>query len=314
MKPTGFQPVYQRTLESGAFPEKISAAFKVLESCTLCPRNCRVNRLLGERGTCRGGYLPAVASYAPHFGEEAPLVGRSGSGTIFFAHCNLLCCSCQNYSISHLGEGREASFERLARMMIELQELGCHNINLVTPTHYAGQILEAVGRAAKMGLRVPLVYNSGGFDAVPTLKLLEGIIDIYMPDFKFGEPGPAAELCGAPDYPETAKLALREMHRQVGDLVIGPDGLAVRGLIVRHLVLPGGLAATREVMRFIASEISKNTYVNIMDQYYPCAGVAPRSRLGRRITPEEFAAAREIAREEGLTRLDRREAPRLIRF
>lgn len=314
MKPTGFQPVYQRTLESGAFPEKISAAFKILESCTLCPRNCRVNRLLGERGTCQGGYLPAVASYAPHFGEEAPLVGRSGSGTIFFAHCNLLCCFCQNYSISHLGEGREASFERLARMMVELQELGCHNINLVTPTHYAAQILEAVGRAAKMGLRVPLVYNSGGFDAVPTLRLLEGVIDIYMPDFKFGEPGPAAELCGAPDYPETAKLALREMHRQVGDLVIGPDGQAVRGLIVRHLVLPGGLAATREVMRFIASEISKNTYVNIMDQYYPCAGVAPRSRLGRRITPEEFAAAWEIAREEGLTRLDRRDGPRLIRF
>jgi len=314
MKPTGSQPVYQRTIESGVFPEKISAAFKILENCTLCPRNCRVNRLLGERGTCRGGYLPAVASYAPHFGEEAALVGRHGSGTIFFAHCNLLCCFCQNYSISHLGEGREVSFERLARMMIELQNLGCHNINFVTPTHYAAQILEAVGRAARLGLRVPLVYNSSGFDAVPTLKLLEGVIDIYMPDFKFGEPGPAGELCGAPDYPETAKLALREMHRQVGDLVIDRDGLAVRGLIVRHLVLPGGLAATQEVMRFIASEISKDTFVNIMDQYYPCAGVAPRSRLGRRITPEEFAAAREIAREEGLTRLDRLDGPRLIRF
>ena len=314
MKPTGFQPVYLRTRASGAFPEKTASSFKILEDCTLCPRNCRVNRLLGARGTCEGGYLLAVASYAPHFGEEQPLVGRSGSGTIFLAHCNLRCCFCQNYSISHLGEGREVSFEGLARMMIGLQNLGCHNINFVTPTHYAAQILEAVGRAAGMGLRVPLVYNSSGYDAASTLKLLDGVFDIYMPDFKFGEPGPAAEYCGAPDYPESAKLAIKEMHRQVGDLVLDKDGLAVRGLLLRHLVLPDGLAATRQVLHFIATEISRNTYVNLMDQYYPCAKVPPQSRLARRVTREEYAAALEIARDEGLTRLDKRDSRRLIRF
>lgn len=313
MKPSGLQPAYLKTPGSD-FSEKTSAAFNILEDCTLCPRNCRVNRLRGERGTCQGGYLPAVASYAPHFGEEEPLVGRYGSGTIFFAHCNLLCCFCQNYSISHLGEGREVSFERLARIMVELQNLGCHNVNLVTPSHYAAQILEAVRRAVQLGLRLPLVYNSSGYDAVPTLRLLDGVIDIYMPDFKFGEPGPAAEFCGADNYPEMAKRAIKEMHRQVGDLVIDRSGLAVRGLLVRHLVLPGGLASTREVLHFIATEVSKTTYVNLMDQYYPCAAVAPRSRLGRRVTREEFQTALDIAREEGLTRLDKREGPRLIRF
>jgi putative pyruvate formate lyase activating enzyme len=314
MKPTGFQPVYLQTQAAGGFPEKITASFKILEDCTLCPRNCRVNRLLGARGTCGGGYLPAVASYAPHFGEEQPLVGRSGSGTIFLAHCNLRCCFCQNYTISHLGEGREVSFENLARMMIGLQNLGCHNINFVTPTHYAAQILEAVSRAAGMGLRIPLVYNSSGYDAVTTVKLLDGVFDIYMPDFKFGVSGPAAEYCGAADYPEVARQAIKEMHRQVGDLVLDRDGVAVRGLLVRHLVLPDGLAATREVLHFIATEISRNTYVNLMDQYYPCAKVAPQTRLGRRVTREEFAAALEIAREEGLTRLDKRESRRPIRF
>ncbi len=314
MKPTGFEAVYRQTRAAGAFPGKITEAFRILEECTLCPRRCRVNRLLGERGTCRGGYLPAVASYAPHFGEEGPLVGRSGSGTIFLAHCNLRCCFCQNYTISHLGEGREASFERFARMMIELQNLGCHNINFVTPTHYAAQIIDGVSRAAAMGLRVPLVYNSSGYDSVTTLKLLEGVFDIYMPDFKFGAPEPAAEYCDAADYPEVAKQAIKEMHRQVGDLVLDKDGLAVRGLIVRHLVLPHGLAETREVLHFIATEISRNTYVNLMDQYYPCAKVEPRTRLSRRVTPEEFAAALDIAREEGLTRLDRRDVRRPIRF
>jgi putative pyruvate formate lyase activating enzyme len=314
MKPTGVQPVYLQSRASEAFPDKIAAAFKILEDCTLCPRQCRVNRLRGERGTCRGGYLPQVASYAPHFGEEQPLVGRSGSGTIFLAHCNLRCCFCQNYSISHLGEGREVSFERLARMMIELQSLGCHNINFVTPTHYAAQLLEAIQRAAAMGLRIPLVYNSSGYDSVSTLKLLDGVFDIYMPDFKFGESGPAAEYCSAADYPEIAKLAIKEMHRQVGDLVIDKDGIAVRGLLVRHLVLPHGEAGTRQVLHFIASEISRNTYVNLMDQYYPCAKVTPHTRLGRRVSAEEFAAALGIAREEGLTRLDKRDRHHPIRF
>ncbi len=314
MKPTGVEPLYLGSLASGAFPQKIAAAFKIIEDCTLCPRNCHINRLLGERGTCRGGYLPAVASHAPHFGEEQPLVGRRGSGTIFLAHCNLRCCFCQNYSISHVGEGREVSFERLARMMIELQVLGCHNINFVTPSHFVPQILEAVPRAAAMGLRIPLVYNSSGYDSVATLRLLEGVFDIYMPDFKFGEPGPAAEHCGAADYPEVAKPAIKEMHRQVGDLVLDKDGVAVRGLLVRHLVLPNGQAGTRRVLNFIATEVSKNTYVNLMDQYYPCGNVAARSPLGRRVRAEEYAAALAIAAEEGLTRLDRRENRRAARF
>jgi putative pyruvate formate lyase activating enzyme len=199
-------------------------------------------------------------------------------------------------------------------MMVELQNLGCHNINFVTPSHYAAQILEAASRAGGMGLRVPLVYNSGGYDSVTTLKLLDGVFDIYMPDFKFGESGPAAEYCGAPDYPAMAQQAIKEMHRQVGDLVLDKDGVAVRGLLVRHLVLPHGLAGTREVLHFIATEISRDTYLNLMDQYYPCAKVEPRTPLGRRVSPEEFAAALEIAREEGLTRLDKRDSRRPIRF
>lgn len=310
MKPRGVEPVYLRSQAAGIFPERIAAAFEIIEDCTLCPRNCRINRLVGARGNCRGGYLPEISSYAPHFGEERPLVGRHGSGTIFLAHCNLRCCFCQNYSISHVGEGREASFERLARMMIELQSLGCHNINFVTPSHFAAQILKALPQAIEMGLRIPLVYNSSGYDAVETLRLLDGMFDIYMPDFKFGTNGAARDFCGAADYPEMARLAIREMHRQVGDLVLDKDGLALRGLLVRHLVLPHGLAGTREVLHFIATEISRNTYVNIMDQYYPCGKVVAQSPLGRRITREEFAAALEIAGEEGLTRLDQREKHR----
>jgi putative pyruvate formate lyase activating enzyme len=314
MKPRGTESVYLRTREAGLFPEKISATFKVIEDCTLCPRNCRVNRLAGARGTCRGGYLPEVSSYAPHFGEEQPLVGRRGSGTIFFAHCNLRCCFCQNYSISHVGEGREASFERLARMMVELQSVGCHNINFVTPSHFAAQILKALPTAIDLGLRIPLVYNSSGYDAVDTLRLLDGVIDIYMPDFKFGTSGPAADYCDAADYPGAARRAIKEMHRQVGDLVLDKDGIALRGLIVRHLVLPHGLAGTGEVLRFIATEVSRNTYVNIMDQYYPCGNVAVSSSIGRRITREEYAEALDIAREEGLNRLDKRERGRRPRF
>jgi putative pyruvate formate lyase activating enzyme len=314
MKPRAFEPVYLRTRAAGLFPEKIAAAFKIIGDCTLCPRNCRVNRLAGARGTCRGGYLPEVSSYAPHFGEEGPLVGRRGSGTIFFAHCNLRCCFCQNYSISHVGEGRDVSFERLARMMIELQALGCHNINFVTPSHLAAQILKALPTAIEMGLRIPLVYNSSGYDAVETLKLLDGVIDIYMPDFKFGASGPAGDYCDAPDYPEAARRAIKEMHRQVGDLTLDNNGIALRGLIVRHLVLPQGLAGTGEALRFIATELSRNTYVNIMDQYYPCGRVTAASPLGRRITREEYAEALEIAREEGLTRLDQRERDGRPRF
>jgi putative pyruvate formate lyase activating enzyme len=305
-------PSYLKTYRDGQFPERIEKACALLESCTLCPRACRVNRLKGELGTCRAGFLPEVSSYSPHFGEERPLVGFHGSGTIFLTHCNLRCAFCQNYSISHLGDGRPVSFERLARMMMELQDLGCHNINFVTPTHFAPQILRALPAAIDFGLRVPLVYNSSGYDAVASLKLLDGIFDIYMPDFKFARSGPAEESCRAADYPDVARLAIKEMHRQVGDLVLDERGIARRGLLVRHLVLPEGLAGTEEVVRFLADEISPNTYVNIMEQYFPHGDVPQRSPLGRRITGEEYEEALGLAKAAGLTRLDNRERRRLV--
>lgn len=307
-----FEPVYIQTFKAGLFPEKIENAIQMLEKCHLCPRNCGVNRLEGERGVCKAGYLPEISSYSPHFGEERPLVGFHGSGTIFMTHCNLRCLFCQNYSISHLGEGQEVSFERLAKMMVELQKTGCHNINFVTPTHYVPQILKALVIAIEKGLSVPLVYNSGGYDSVETLKLLDGVFDIYMPDFKYNNSGVAQTYSQAPDYPQAARLAFKEMHGQVGDLIIDERGIALRGLLVRHLVLPQESSGTKEVMRFLASEISKNTYVNIMNQYYPCGSIDPKSPLSRGVTINEFNEAIEAAKKEGITRLDKREKLRLI--
>ena len=301
-----FEPAYRRSLRLGLLDEKIAALALQLESCSLCPRRCGANRQRGEKGVCRAGRLPDVSSFAPHFGEEEPLVGRHGSGTIFFAHCNLLCLFCQNYDISHLGHGREVPPERLAEMMLHLERLGCHNINLVTPTHYAPQILKAVALAAGQGLSVPLVYNTGGYDAVETLRLLDGVIDIYMPDLKFMDPAPAREYCQAGDYPQVARDALLEMHRQVGDLVLDKRGLALRGLLVRHLVLPEGLAGTQEAMRFLATKVSRDTYLNIMDQYHPRGSLPPDSPLNRRITRREYEEAVRAAEEEGLARLDGR--------
>jgi putative pyruvate formate lyase activating enzyme len=245
-----------------------------------------------------------VSSACAHYGEEAPLVGRNGSGTIFMTHCSLLCLFCQNFDISHEGQGREVTAEQLASFMIDLQQAGCHNINFVTPTHMMPQILEAVDIAAGQGLRVPLVYNSGGYDRVQSLELLEGVFDIYMPDFKFWDADVAKAACNAPDYPAVARAALKEMHRQVGDLVVDDDGIARKGLLVRHLVLPQGLAGTAEVMRFIAAEISTRTYVNIMPQYRPCGRAAEIDALATRISPREFEAALAAAREAGITRLD----------
>ncbi len=314
MKAEAFEPAYLHTFRESGFQAKVDAAMARLESCDVCPRRCGVNRLKGERGTCRASFLPEISSYSPHFGEERPLVGLHGSGTIFLTHCNLRCRFCQNYSISHLGEGRDVSFERLAVMMLELQKLGCHNINFVTPTHYVPQILKALLIAIELGLRVPLVYNSSGYDSAETLLLLDGVFDIYMPDIKFASPEPAGEYCDAADYPEAARRAVKEMHRQTGDLVLDDRGIALRGLLVRHLVLPAGLAGTREVMRFLAGEVSKNTYVNVMDQYYPCGNVSHQSPLSRRITHEEYEEAIGAAREEGITRLDNRERLRLIWF
>ena len=307
-----FEAAYLETHRNGLIRERIKKSMALLQNCTLCPRLCRVNRLEGEKGTCRAGRFPEVSSYSPHFGEERPLVGRHGSGTIFLTRCNLRCRFCQNYSISHLGEGREVPSDRLARMMLELQNLGCHNINFVTPTHFVPQILEALPAAIENGLRVPLVYNSSGYDSVSTLRLLDGIFDIYMPDFKFSEPGPSEEYCQAPDYPDIARRAIKEMHRQVGDLVIDEGGIARRGLLVRHLVLPDGLAGTAGVVRFLADEISPSTYLNVMDQYHPCGDIPPHSPLGRRISAAEYEEALEAARQAGLTRLDDRQRFRLV--
>jgi len=312
MQSENFEPAYLKTHREGLFTEKIEKAFRLLEKCNLCPRNCGVNRVKGEKKYCGAGFLPEVSSYSPHFGEERPLVGHHGSGTIFMTHCNLKCLFCQNFSISHRGEGREISFERLGGMMFELQMMGCHNINFVTPTHYVPQILKALPVAIEKGLKVPLVYNTGGYDSVETLKLLDGVFDIYMPDFKYADGKVAEEYSQAPDYPEMAKLAFKEMHRQVGDLLLDEKGIALSGLLVRHLVLPHDLAGTKEVMHFLAQEISKNTYVNIMDQFYPCGKISPSSPLTRRITQGEYDTAVEAAKNEGINRLDKREKLRLI--
>jgi len=297
-------PVYLKTHREGLLKDKIVKAQRLLTSCSVCPRNCKVNRIEGERGFCRAGYLPKVSSYSPHFGEEQPLVGFHGSGTIFLTHCNLGCNFCQNYSISHLDEGKEISIEELSRMIVAMQSLGCHNINFVSPTHYAPQILAALPNAIALGLTVPLVYNTGGYDSVEMLKLLDGIFDIYMPDFKYSKGEVAEEYSQARDYPLVAKQAITEMFRQVGDLELDDRGIALRGLLVRHLVLPSGLAGTQDVMRFLALDISKNTYVNIMAQYYPCGDIPPGSPLYRRISKLEYLQSIKIAKKEGITRLD----------
>lgn len=297
-------PAYLKTHRAGLLEDKIAKAQRLLESCSVCPRDCKVNRKKGETGFCRAGFLPKISSSSPHFGEEQPLVGIHGSGTIFLTHCNLGCLFCQNYSISHLDEGEEISIEQLSRMMVTMQSLSCHNINFVSPTHYVPQILAALPYAIALGLSVPLVYNTGSYDSVETLELLDGIFDIYMPDFKYSTEEVAEEYSQARDYPRVAKQAIKEMFRQVGDLVLDDRGIALRGLLIRHLVLPSGLAGTQDVMQFLSQDISKNTYVNIMAQYYPCGDIPPGSPLSRRISKLEYLQAVEIAKKEGITRLD----------
>ncbi len=310
-----FVSSYIEAYRTGKLAESIEKAFKIIEDCHLCPRECGVNRLEDKEGTCRIGRSAIVSSFNPHFGEEAPLVGSNGSGTIFMTSCNLLCVFCQNWDISHLSEGNEVTSKTLAGMMLHLQRQGCHNINFVTPTHVVPHILEALPHAIDGGLNVPLVYNTGGYDAVESLKLLEGIFDIYMPDFKFWDPEMARKYLKAPDYPEKAREALKEMHRQVGDLVLDKKGIALKGIILRHLVMPEGIAGTREIMRFIAKEVSPNTYVNIMDQYRPCGNAYKYPPLARGISHDEYEEALRSASEEGITRLDNRERRmRIIRW
>ena len=301
------RPSYVRLLETGELEERVEAARKMLTPCRVCPRQCGVDRLADEQGYCRSGLLPVVSSYGPHFGEEPPLVGRHGSGTIFLSGCNMRCIFCQNYEISQGRYGREITCEDLAEMMIDLQDRRCHNINFVSPTHFVPQILEAISLAAEKGLNIPLVYNTGTYDSVETLRLLDEIFDIYMPDAKYGSDKVALSLSDAPGYFGIMKEAILEMQRQVGDLAV-EDGIAVRGLLIRHLVLPDALAGSGEVLAFIADEVSRDAYVNIMDQYRPCGRILDDVRhpyhhsLMRGISSGEYREAIAIARRHSLHR------------
>ncbi len=277
----------------------------MLAECCLCPRYCGINRFAGESGQCRTTNQVMVASYGPHFGEEAPLVGKYGSGTVFFTYCNLHCVFCQNYDISQLGQGSVVSSEELAGMMLSLQAKGCHNINLVSPTYVVPFILEALELAASQGLYLPLVYNTGGYDALETLKLLDGVVDVYMPDMKYSDAKTGEQLSGIKNYPKVNREAVREMHRQVGDLQVDEQGLAQRGLLVRHLVLPNRLAGTEDVVRFLSQEVSTDTYLNIMAQYRPGYKAFDMPPLARPVNQQEFSEAIELAYQQSLRRLDK---------
>ena len=306
---------YLEAMGSGLLAARIEQAEKLLSACTVCPRRCEVDRLADERGYCRIGRLAEVASYGPHYGEESVLVGSGGSGTIFFCGCNLLCSFCQNYEISRMTDRdcRPQDDVQLAAIMVELQRSGCHNINLVTPTHVVPQILAALPHAIKAGLHVPLVYNCGGYEQVESLRLLDGIVDIYMPDAKFWDGKSGARYANAPDYPEKMRTALVEMQRQAGDLQLDEGGLAERGLLVRHLLMPGGLAEARAIFGFLAREVSQNCYVNIMDQYRPCGEAARQGDGGGRISSNMLGQAIAAAKEAGLSRFDQRDMASLIR-
>jgi putative pyruvate formate lyase activating enzyme len=296
-------PSYIELYENGGLERCTQELLARMEECTLCPHRCRTDRINGRGGKCRTGALPVLSSFNPHFGEEAPLVGRHGSGTIFFSHCNLSCIFCQNYDISHLGRGEEISYAELAEVMLHLQKKGCHNINLVTPTHVNYAIIKALILAIPRGLKIPLVYNSGGYDDAGVIRLLEGVYDIYMPDLKYMDPDTASRLSGAHDYPSNATAAIMEMHLQVGDLVLDQYGIARRGLLVRHLVLPGNIAATDRVIQFIAN-LSTHTYLNIMDQYRPEYRAYECPDLKRRATLAEHDEAVALALRCGLSRID----------
>jgi len=297
------EPRYLKTYQEGLLDKKIHQLNDFLSDCHLCPRQCHVNRLKGEKGFCSAGAAVRISAHFCHFGEEFCLVGKFGSGTIFFSHCNLKCVFCQNYEISHGGEGVDMSYSDLAQFMLDLQTRGCHNINLVTPTHYAPQILESLKLAIEAGLRLPLVYNCGGYESEEVLDILDGIVDIYMPDVKFSSSEISQEYTQAEDYFKNIKRILKMMHDQVGDLTL-QDGVAVQGLLVRHLVLPDGLAGTQTIMQFIAKEISKETYVNIMAQYRPAGEAYLFPRLNRALTLNDYLEAKTVALSCGLNRFD----------
>ncbi len=297
-------PGYVRLARSGELQKREQALYAKLKACDLCPRTCGDNRIRGERGLCGAGVVPELASAGPHFGEEPPLVGRGGSGTVFLSRCNLLCVFCQNWEIAHLGRGRPVEPEALAQTMLALQRRGCHNINWVTPSHQLPGLLRALRLAAASGLRIPLVYNTGGYDALETLRLLDGVVDIYLPDFKYQDGEQAARYsAGAEDYPEKAAAAVAEMQRQVGTLDVDARGVARRGLLIRHLVMPHGIAGSERFVRWVARELGTDTAVNIMGQYHPAHQAHAHPRIARPVNAEEVAAARRAAREAGLTNL-----------
>jgi putative pyruvate formate lyase activating enzyme len=296
------QPCYLKAKNEGTLDEKIEKLEEMMNPCLLCPRKCRANRMAGEPGYCRAPYDLVVSSSFPHFGEEAPLVGTGGSGTIFFSHCNLRCVFCQNYEISIYGEGETASCGMTASLMLGLQQRGCHNINLVTPTHFVPRIMKALSIAIDLGLSLPLVYNCGGYESLEVIRLLDGIIDIYMPDIKFLDEDLSARFCGAPDYPETVRAALLEMERQAGDLVVDERGIAQRGLLIRHLVMPSCEEDTKQILRFIRDEVSPRAFVNIMAQYHPCHGASRYPEIGGRTGWDLHRRAVEYAHRIGLER------------
>ncbi len=303
-----FAPAYLKTYEEGRLTAKVEEALEALRVCTLCPRNCRVNRLDNKFAVCKVGRYARVSSFFHHVGEEDVLRGWNGSGTIFFSFCNLKCVFCQNADTSQIGEGEEVSPRALARMMLRLQDEGCHNINFVTPEHVVPQILEALLYAVEGGLRIPLVYNTGAYDSLHSIGLTDGVVDIYMPDFKLWDRERSRRYLLAPDYPNAARAVIRAMHEQVGELKVNEDGLAVRGVLVRHLVMPGMLDDTREIMRYLAG-LSKDTYLNIMDQYYPAWRAKTEERfrdINRRPFRRELQEAYDHAKAAGLWRFDTR--------
>ena len=297
-----FIPSYIPLYEKGELSRRIESLKEYLRECRLCPRECRVDRLNGETGYCKAGADVLVSSAFPHFGEESPLVGNQGSGTIFLTHCNLRCVFCQNYDISHQGAGDRFAPSDMAAAMVKLQKSGCHNINFVTPTHYAPQIVASLAKAIQVGLHLPIVYNCSGYESVEVIRLLDGIVDIYMPDAKFMEEEYSGKFCNAPDYPSVLKEVLKEMHRQVGDLTVNSRGIAERGLLIRHLVMPGGTASSGEVLKFIAEQISPHSYVNIMDQYRPEYRAHEYPEIDRRVSHKEYLEAIQLVKGFGLYR------------
>lgn len=301
---TAHKPRYLNLLESGELENRVHAAWQHLESCDVCPLECGVNRLAGELGVCKTGEFAQVSNFFPHHGEEYPISGRRGSGTIFFSRCNLRCVYCQNADISQLGFGEEVDAHDLAEMMLELQTRGCHNINLVSPSHVVPQVLAGVQLAAENGLTIPLVYNTGGYDSLDMLRLLDGVVDIYMPDMKYGDDAAARKYSGIKDYPRVNQAAVTEMYRQVGDLSLDDNGVALRGLLVRHLVMPNNLANSEIIIKFLAEEVSKDTYVNIIAQFHPAFRAGDYLELNRRMTPQEYRHVINLAAVYGLSRLD----------